>query len=80
MKTLFHLFAVNRDGFRVTPLETGHDRRIVERTLAERNAPGGAGGRVRHAGARWIAVEVERMTGRRLGAVTPDSGRPLAAG
>jgi hypothetical protein len=77
MKTLFHLFAVNRDGFRVTPFETGHDRQFVERTLAERNAPGGDVGRVRHSGARWVAVEVERMTGRRVASLGAD--RPLAA-
>ncbi|MFO1449911.1 MAG: hypothetical protein U1F61_17260 [Opitutaceae bacterium] len=70
MKTLFHLYAINRDGFRVTPKETETDRARVERMLNDRNGPRDAPqGMAQGWGQslRWVAVEVERASGRPLG-------------
>jgi len=70
MKTLFHLYAVNRDGFRVTPKETETDRSRVEQLLSDRNGSGpGVWGVTQSWGQslRWVAVEVERASGRTLG-------------
>ena len=70
MKTLFHLYAVNRDGFRVTPKETETDRSRVEQLLSDRNGSGQGSWGVTQAwgqSLRWVAVEVERARGRTLG-------------
>jgi hypothetical protein len=37
MKPLFHLYAINRDGFRVTPKESEPDLSRVSRLINERN-------------------------------------------
>lgn len=68
MKTLFHLYAINRDGFRVTPKETETDRARAERLLRDRNltsSPSGPTGPA-NAGRHWVAFEVERCSGRPL--------------
>ena len=62
MQTLFHLYAVNRDGFRVTPKETETDRERAERIISARN---GLDPIV--SGVRWVAIEVERCSGRMVG-------------
>jgi len=71
MKTLFHLYAINRDGFRVTPKETETDRARAERLLRVRNSASmgqttGSEGRM---GRQWVAVEVERSSGRQLASI-----------
>lgn len=64
MKTLFHLYAINRDGFRVTPKEGESDLDRVARLVNERN-------RHRQAGQqRWVAMEVDRASGRTLRELT----------
>ncbi len=63
MKPLFHLYAVNRDGFRITPKEGEPDLQRVARLVDERN-------RHRQPGQRWVAMEVDRASGRTLRELT----------
>jgi|GEM_PF-5014530 len=60
MKPLFHLYAVNRDGFRITPKESEADRLRAEHTVVARNRETDARRQ------RWVAVEVDRASGRTL--------------
>jgi len=71
MKTLFHLYAINRDGFRVTPKETETDRARAERLLRVRNSAsaGQTTCSENRLGRQWVAVEVERSSGRQLASV-----------
>lgn len=64
MQTLFHLYAVNRDGVRVTPTETETDRQLAARKITDRN-------RHESGRARWVAIEVDRASGRRVRADAP---------
>lgn len=66
MKSLFHLYAVNRDGFRVTPTETERDRQRAARTVVARNDSTWVPGR-----ARWVAVEIDASSGRMIGPLNP---------
>jgi len=68
MKTLFHLYAINRDGFRVTPKETATDRARAERLLRVRNSVSSGQNACSESGVgrQWVAVEVERSSGRHL--------------
>jgi len=64
MKRLFHLYAINRDGFRVTPKESDPDLTHVARLVSERN-------RHRQPGEqRWVAMEIDRASGRTLRELT----------
>ncbi len=64
MKPLFHLYAINRDGFRVTPKESEPDLSRVSRLINERN-------RCRQPGEkRWVAMEIDRESGRTLRELT----------
>ncbi len=64
MKPLFHLYAVNREGYRVTPKEGEPDLSRVSRLVNERN-------RFRQPWEqRWVAMEVDRESGRTLRELT----------
>ena len=75
MKTLFHLYAINRDGFRVTPKETETDRERAERLLRDRNLASAGQNTCSGMGLgrQWVAVEVERSSGRQLASLGPSS-------
>lgn len=68
MKPLFHLYAINRDGFRITPKESEPDLQRVAHLVNERN-------RHRQPGQqRWVAMEVDRASGRTLRELTFAAG------
>jgi len=60
MKPLYHVYAINRDGYRVTPKESEADRSKAETLVQSRNhlsAPESP---------RWVWVAVDRASGRLL--------------
>lgn len=58
-KPLFQIYALNRSGHRVSAIETERDPERAFRIAAERNAE--------FHNKRWVAVQIDRATGRPVG-------------